>query len=101
MEFNRPRQVQKSTLLLADQISTTFGTHSGRVNALRGHVKPLAGLERPGLAFRGDGHLALEDDVGGDIRVGVVRIAEESHAVTCVSYELRMGNRARAHLDSE
>jgi len=44
------------------------------VNALRGHVKPLAGLERLGLAFRGDGHLALEDDVGGDIRVGVVGV---------------------------
>ncbi len=65
---------QRPLLLFADEIATAAWAHASGVGGSGGNVAAVAYRVGMGFAIHGQGHFSIEDDVGGETRVCVIRI---------------------------
>ena len=61
-------------LFFANEVATTFRAHLGGVDGVGGDVESLAGFERLRFSLGSYGHLSVQDDMGGGLRVGMIGI---------------------------
>lgn len=61
-------------LLFADEIAAAAWAHASGVGGSGGNVAAVAYRVGMGFAIHGQGHFSIEDDVGGETGVYVIRI---------------------------